>query len=156
MDLAPELEPMDITPMVERAASQITERYPDADITVKMPSKIVAQSTLSLETAVWELLDNAAKHAGDYPEVSVEVTTIEDRVAIRIFDDGPGLPPSERSVLTTGEETPLVHGQGLGLWLVYWIIEGLNGDLQLHNDDPRTCIELRLHAGEVPSESSGE
>jgi len=35
MDLAPELEPMDITPMVERAASQITERYPDADITVK-------------------------------------------------------------------------------------------------------------------------
>jgi len=56
---------MDITPMVERAASQITERYPDADITVKMPSKIVAQSTLSLETAVWELLDNAAKHAGD-------------------------------------------------------------------------------------------
>jgi len=94
MDLAPELEPMDITPMVERAASQITERYPDADITVKMPSKIVAQSTLSLETAVWELLDNAAKHAGDYPEVSVEVTTIEDRVAIRILTTAPGCRPA--------------------------------------------------------------
>jgi len=156
LDLNPELEPTNIVPIVERAADQITERYPAADISVTLPDELVALSTPSLETAVWELLDNAAKHAGDDPEISIEATTTKDRVEMRITDDGPGLPPSERSVLTTGKETPLIHGQGLGLWLVYWIIQNLNGELALADHSVGTCIELQLDAGKIPTDFSAE
>jgi len=156
LDLNPELEPMNIAPVIERAADQITERYPDANITVTLPDELVGLSTLSLETAVWELLDNAAKHAGNNPEISIEATTTKDRVEIRITDDGPGLPPSERLVLTTGKETPLIHGQGLGLWLVYWIIQSLNGELTLADRSVGTSIELQLDAGEITTDFSAK
>jgi K+-sensing histidine kinase KdpD len=156
LDLNPQLEPMNIVPVVERAADQINERYADADITVTLPDELVVLSTPSLETAVWELLDNAAKHAGDNPEISIEATTTADHVEIRITDDGPGLPASERSVLTTGKETPLIHGQGLGLWLVYWIIQSLNGEFTLADHSIGTCIELQLDAGKISTDFSAK
>ncbi|MFO7834175.1 MAG: ATP-binding protein [Halohasta sp.] len=61
----------------------------------------------------------------------------------------PGLPELERSVLQSGEETPLVHGRGLGLWLVYWIVTGVDGTVSV--TEPRqtgTTIELRLAKSE--------
>ena len=147
LEVTPELEPMDIAPLVERAANQISERYPAADITVELPDEVVALSTPSLETALWELLDNAAKHAGESPDITVDATKTADYVSIRITDDGPGLPASERSVLKTGKETPLIHGQGLGLWLVYWIAQSLDGELTVTDRRVGTCIELQLTPG---------
>ncbi|PYZ02701.1 hypothetical protein C8039_04105 [Halogeometricum sp. wsp3] len=44
-------------------------------------------------------------------------TEDDDRRTIRIEDDGPGLPETEREVLTTRTETPLTHSAGMGLWL---------------------------------------
>jgi len=48
-------------------------------------------------------------------------------------------------VLQSGEETPLVHGRGLGLWLVYWIVTGVDGTVTVTEPQrPGTTIELRL------------
>lgn len=63
---------------------------------------------------------------------------------ISISDTGPGLPKQERAVLKSGEETSLVHGNGLGLWLVHWIIESINGELKIQEQDRGTCIEISL------------
>jgi len=63
---------------------------------------------------------------------------------IRVDDDGPGLPEAERAVLESGSETPLVHGQGLGLWLVYWVVTGLDGDVEVVEFRDGTTVEVRL------------
>jgi PAS domain S-box-containing protein len=141
LESPPVLEPLDIVP------NQVDERYPNADIVVQTPSAAVAQGAQTLETAVWELLDNAAKHSGDQPTVSVAVTATDGRIMIQISDTGPGIPEMERSMLTTGEETPLIHGEGLGLWLVYWIIDHLDGTLDVsdRDDGAGSCITVRLH-----------
>ena len=59
-------------------------------------------------------------------------------------DSGPGLPELERAVLETGEETPLIHGQGLGLWLSYWIVTTLDGEIEVSEAAQGTTIEIRL------------
>jgi signal transduction histidine kinase len=64
---------------------------------------------------------------------------------IEVRDDGPGIPEQERSVLLEGTETPLRHGSGLGLWLVYWGVVRLGGDLQFREREPRgSTVAVRL------------
>jgi len=140
----PELKPTDITPILTSLCAQLTDRYPNVSITVDAPPTAVASAAPRVEVALWELLDNAAKHADETPVLTVSVSLGEESVAIRIGDNGPGLPDEEREVLLTGEETSLIHGSGLGLWLVRWIVESIDGTLRTADAVDGTCIEIRL------------
>ena len=68
----------------------------------------------------------------------------DEQLRITISDDGPGIPEDERQVLAEGKEEPLVHGQGLGLWLTYWIITTLDGEISVPKSQQGTVIEIRL------------
>lgn len=144
-----ELTAVDIVPVVTRAANQIDKRYPDVSISLKTPGSAVAKSAPRLQTAIEELVDNAAKHTGKDPSIEITVRAErESRVSIRIRDNGPGLPEQERRVLLAGEETPLIHGSGLGLWLVHWIVESLDGQLTVTEGTEKTSIGIILESGE--------
>ena len=67
-----------------------------------------------------------------------------DRLVVRIVDDGPGLPPVERQVLRTAEETPLAHSTGLGLWLTNWIVRASSGRIDVVSDDAGTTVVIEL------------
>jgi len=58
-----------------------------------------------------------------------------ERVRLTVVDNGPGIPEQEINVLTTGRETALEHGSGLGLWLVYWLAEKSEAELQFAEAD---------------------
>jgi signal transduction histidine kinase len=71
---------------------------------------------------------------------------------VAVTDDGPGLPAHESRVLTNGEETPLEHGSGMGLWVVHWIVSRYGGELDFEVDDG-TTVRLSLPAADpVPSD----
>lgn len=145
-DFPDELAPLDIVPMVERIVSECKMRYSDGSITVVTPETAIAETLPRIETAVFELIDNAARHDGDPASIEVEVAVSDLRVIVRVSDSGPGLPKLERAVLETGEETPLIHGQGLGLWLSYWIVRTIDGDIEVTECKQGTTIEVRLPA----------
>lgn len=145
LELSSERQPIDLSPLVDRVVDQLSGQYPAASITVTAPETAVVESAPRLETALWELVDNAAKHAGETPSIEIEIVDTETHLELSVRDDGPGLPELEQSVLESGEETPLVHGRGLGLWLIYWIVIGVGGTLEV--TEPQTLgttIELRL------------
>ncbi len=145
LDTPIERQSLDLRALADRVTDQLGGSYPEASITVDGPETAVVDSAPRLETAVWELVDNAAKHAGETPEIGIEIEETDTHYELSVRDDGPGLPELERSVLQSGEETPLVHGRGLGLWLVYWIVTGVDGTVTV--TDPQqvgTTIELRL------------
>jgi two-component system aerobic respiration control sensor histidine kinase ArcB len=140
-----EIEQRDIVPFVRRAVTEIDEKYPESSIDVETPESVTAACADRLETAIWELLENAAKHGGDEPRIDVSIKTEADSVVLEITDTGPGLPEDEQEVLASGEETSLIHGSGLGLWLVHWIIESMEGDIEVDETETGTYIEIRLH-----------
>lgn len=143
-EISPELEPTDIIPLINRTITECETRYPNVSITVAAPEEAITETLPRLEVALFELIDNAAKHGGDPASVTVDVRVSDLRVTCRISDSGPGLPETERDVLETGTETPLVHGQGLGLWLSYWIITTLEGEIGVTESDHGTTIEVQL------------
>lgn len=52
----------------------------------------------------------------------------------------PGLPDDQLAVLENGRETPLQHGEGLGLWLAYWITKRSNGDIAFSTSKRGGCL----------------
>lgn len=62
-----------------------------------------------------------------------------------IADNGPGIPDQEQKTIKLGEETPLQHGTGLGLWIVYWTVSLFGGEVTLEDNSPRgTRVILSL------------
>jgi PAS domain S-box-containing protein len=147
-------DPIDAGTLAEDLAADLRERFPAATVTVTVPETTYYVSTV-VEPAIEELLDNAVKHADSAnPRVDVTVATCEDDewVEIAVADDGPGIPEEEREVLRRGEETPLMHGSGLGLWLVNWIASTVGGEVTIDDNDPRgSVVTLRALARDSPA-----
>jgi sensor histidine kinase regulating citrate/malate metabolism len=76
--------------------------------------------------------------------VTVDISRSENLFQISITDDGPGIPDTEIKPILTGEETELEHASSLGLWLVYWGTQSLNGDLDITSSDDGTTATVRI------------
>ena len=113
---------------------------------VRVEGRVVGHELLPY--ALDNVLDNAVEHNdAETPRVVViaEPATASDRVMLRIADNGPGLPDTERSVLTTGTETPLTHSTGTGLWLTQWIVRESDGSISVSESRfGGTEVEIRL------------
>ncbi len=150
-EISPELETTDLVPIINDLIAKFEQRYRDATVTTEIPETAIAESLPQIETALWELLENAAEHTGPQPTVDLTVTTGDERIAITITDEGPGLPEDERQVLADGKEQPLVHGQGLGLYLSYWIIANLDGTIEIPRSQSGTAITIEVPTAPDPS-----
>ena len=70
---------------------------------------------------------------------------------VEVHDDGPGIPEHERAVFDATAETPLSHSDGLGLWLVNWLVDDEGGDVTVETDVDGTTVTIRLPlADETP------
>lgn len=139
-----------LTPLIERSRTD----YPDARIeaAIEPGVTVTVPSAKHLTAAVGNLLDNAIEHNDtERPSVWITAERAENDayVHIRVADDGPGIPETEREVLRKGTETPLQHGSGLGLWLVYWIATMSRGEVTFETNDPRgSVVTLALRSGD--------
>jgi signal transduction histidine kinase len=149
------IESTDITGTVEvrsvlaDLAAEYRDHYPDAEITVEAADLEVRGNARFLELAVGELIDNALSHNDrDEPTVSIEASAVtSEQIEITIVDDGPGIPEMERKTLTEGEESSLLHGSGVGLWTVNWLVTRIGGHVSIADSEPRgTVVTLSLPA----------
>ncbi len=146
---APETEPIDAGRVARHAVDTATEEFPTATVEASAPDDGVAtaSATTWLSRAVDELVRNAILHSDrDRPAVEVSVEADADAVRVRVADDGPGLTGMNRDVLVDGTAVDaLYHGSGLGLWLVYWVVQQSGGSASVADADPRgTVVTLTL------------
>jgi signal transduction histidine kinase len=92
----------------------------------------------ALTTAVQNLLDNAAKYSPESPTVWLEAAEDGERVAIRVRDQGVGIPKDEQPRVFDrfyrGRElADVVKGTGLGLSLVQHIVRAHGGSVELQS-----------------------
>lgn len=103
-----------------------------------------------IESAITNLLDNAAQHGG--PNVQVVLADDDQHVTIAVIDDGAGVDPGDRARLfdrffTTDRK----RGTGLGLAIVRAVARAHGGDVTMDAAPGRTAFTIRLPR--VPSES---
>lgn len=148
-----EKRPTDIGVLIEDVVADVRRDVPGATMTVDISEAVTAPVMPSFERAVRELVENAAIHGGESPNVGVTVERVPNAVEVRVADDGPGLPDHECEVIATGTETPLMHGSGLGLWLAYWIVTSHGGTIETATGEENegTTVTVSVpRSGEVP------
>jgi PAS domain S-box-containing protein len=145
---------VDVRAVLEELQAEYAEEFPDATIRVEPGTDgavpTVAGNRRALRLLLEVPLENALEHNDrGAPEVSCRLErTDDDRLRLRIVDDGPGIPDVERSVIDEGEETELFHGSGLGLWTMNWLATRLGAGVTIGENDPRgTVVELTFPGG---------
>ena len=139
----PDTGPVEIVTMAERLAEAMGSEFPAARVSTVLPDEeVVVSATDWIDRAIAELIRNAViHHDGDEPAVEVAVAVHDGSVEVRITDDGPGLTGMDRDVLETGQAVDaLYHGSGLGLWMVYWVLQQSGGSATVRDAEPRGSV----------------
>jgi signal transduction histidine kinase len=101
-----------------------------------------------LASATANLIDNALKYAGRLATVQVRATQERNTVSIVVQDDGPGIPPEERSKVITRfyrlDPSRSLPGNGLGLPIVAAISHLHSGTLSLDDAGPGLIARIVL------------
>lgn len=116
---------------------------------------LVNIDSILMERVLNNLLENALKYtpAGSSVEISAEVG--ERSIAVRIDDDGPGLPPGKEETIfkkfERGQPEGTTRGVGLGLAICRAIIEAHGGEIHAENRPQGGArFTLTLPRGEPP------
>ncbi len=114
---------MAVENVCENAAEHNTNPEPAIDVRIEA----VDGGAVATDAAV--VADEAVTDGGETVADGEATAAADDRIRLTVADNGPTIPDQEINVLTTGRETALEHGSGLGLWLVYWLVEKSEGEL---------------------------
>lgn len=157
-----DVESLNILEVLRDTAESTIARYslPVESIHLSGDDAWVRGQRVDLEVVLRNLLDNAVKYGGTPPQVEVLVRREgTDQVAIRITDNGPGIPMAmrrkifgrfERLGLELERSKP---GTGLGLYIVRTLVQRMKGKIRLRDRDGRSGAVFEVVLPRIDSES---
>lgn len=93
-----------------------------------------------LKSVFLNLIDNAVKYCESYPLIIISTTDEDDKVLIKIQDNGIGMKKDDikkvfkKSFRVSSEKTNRVNGFGLGLYHTKQIIDKLSGNISIDSN----------------------
>ena len=122
---------------------------PDRLLFVKADARLIVQ-------AVINLLDNAVKYAPAGSVISIGISEKQGNVAVRIADEGPGIPDDQKPQVfdlfyTSGNPSgDSRRGLGIGLSLCQSVLRAHGGEISVSDNVPHGAVfELTLPRDEV-------
>jgi PAS domain S-box-containing protein len=137
-----ELRPVRVDTALESEVREVSRSYDDAAITMEDISRVHVRANQMLSSVFRNILENAIRHNdSDAPEVTVSMQERDERVEIRISDNGPGVPEEIRAdIFGKGEKGLESKGTGIGLYLVTQLLEEYGGEVWADDNDPRGAV----------------
>ena len=147
------LEAVDLGNTVDTEVSKLRSNYDDATITVDDSDAVVRANEL-LSSVIGNLLTNAIRHNDtEAPEIEITAEQTATTVVLRIADNGPGVPDSEKeAVFEKGRKGAESPGSGIGLYLVSKLVDQYNGEIWVEDNEPTGAVfalELPIYDPEM-------
>ncbi len=160
------LEPLDAGPLAQSVVDEFrAEANPDGfviECVVPEAPTMVKGDREALAQALWNLLDNAVKYSGDSRTVRVAVEG-GDKIAIRVIDQGFGIPPSEKEQILrkfargSSATEHGIKGTGIGLAMVEHIVDAHDGKVLVESEPGKgSTFTIQLPAGGMTDASNSD
>lgn len=145
----------DATRAVDLAAvaSRVVDNHPEltaaVSVELSVPETAIVRAHPLVEVALHELVTNAVRHNdSDDPMVALTIDSPggpSHLTELVVADNGPGISDDVRRTVQHRGETQLGHLDGLGLWLVSWVVTLSNGQLSIEDRSPNGArVRIRL------------
>lgn len=130
--------PVDLEDIVRDAADSLQPAAAEKQLAIRIepePHTTVRGHEEWLLRAVYNVLNNAIKFSPPHAQVTIALTHTSDnkRVLLSITDEGPGIPPAERTRVFErfyrGSSAHAAEGTGLGLAIVADIVRAHRGEV---------------------------
>jgi signal transduction histidine kinase len=138
------LEPLDacafVRSVVEQFEHEAEGRGYHVELDVDGTAATIDGDRQALTNALWNLLDNAVKYSLECRTVWVDVTRQDTRLAIRVRDQGLGIPRGEHTeifrkfVRGAAAKAENIKGTGIGLAMVDHIVKAHGGEVRLQSE----------------------
>lgn len=139
---------IELTSLVRSHLATYGEDYADAQIRTDFPPEAPAIGDDHLHSVLENALKNGIEHNDkETPVIDLLIRNEETsgEIILEVSDNGPGIPDHQLAVLDEGIESPLQHGNGLGIWLIYWIAQQYGGTVDFADREPTgTRVVIRL------------
>jgi len=142
-DAVLEVRPVALDDAVTAEVRIARDAFPNATFRVPDdPPRVDVLANEMLASVFRNLLNNAVQHNDtDAPEVTVTFEETDDRVRIRVADNGPGVPDEQKDeVFGKGQKGLESAGTGIGLYLVSILTRQFGGDVWIEDNDPRGAV----------------
>jgi signal transduction histidine kinase len=138
-----ELEPIALHEVLEAELATVRDSHPDANFRVSgdIP-QVSVQANEMLSSVFRNLFENAVQHNDEEtPEITITCEENTETVRVRIADNGPGIPDSQKEqVFGKGEKGIESPGTGIGLYLVHTLTEQFGGDVRVEDNEPKGTV----------------
>ena len=150
-------EPVDLGELVRAVVSQLSIRADQhgIDLGAAASPTVIEGDRQQLSVLIENLVDNALRYTPEGGVVDVEVGMRDDHPELRVIDNGPGIPESERERVFTrffrGQgalgQARDKSGSGLGLGIVQAIADRHGACVSLHTPRSGRGLEVRVAFG---------
>ena len=136
-------ETLDPAALIQSVGREFAEEVAERGYTLQLQADgslpAICADREALSRALWNLLDNAVKYSPGCKTVWVEATQVDNRLAIRVRDQGLGISPDEQPqifkkfVRAASADDAGVKGTGLGLAMVRHIVAAHGGEVRVES-----------------------
>ncbi len=121
---------------INRFYDLIQAEIGDRDIAIKWENKATENLMVSkkLEQIVCNLLKNALEIFTDKGTIIFAMYQVGQQLTIEVSDNGPGIPMNIRNQLFDPFFTTKSNGTGLGLWIVYRLVQSMEGVIEIKSE----------------------
>ncbi len=127
----------------------IQRKFPEHDVTLLADAD-------KLRQVFWNICDNALKAMPDGGSLTAEVEEEGERVRVALGDTGFGFTPAQLEKVFEPFQSGFSKGTGLGLALVYQIIRGHKGSIEVESEQGKGARFMISLPRETVSAASGQ
>jgi signal transduction histidine kinase len=141
LDGSEAVQPIELHRLLDERIAVLREGHPDVVVNADLSGTVFVRAHSHLGVGLDELLENAVVHNDSpTPTIWISVRSEDERVEVDIADNGSGIPEVEREVVEKGEERPLFHSQGIGLWVARAAVVESGGEIRIVDNEPHGSI----------------